>query len=202
MQHKKESTIKRMLSTMTNDGPGDFLQKQKKNKKKEKEKEKEKRTQKPNQRRRSENASRREHEMRPSRNLIGPAAANYDGPLSLSRTLAVHPSTSTTASDATWWPLSLSLSLSAGTRAVPWSAVYERVSDEDERGNCWTNQVSLFRFVSFCFVWFFFGGGGFVLKRPSGRSGKKKFNKQWNSYGKLGKTENIQVNLDKTKYTR
>ena len=32
--------------------------------------------------------------------------------------------------------LSLSLSLSAGTRAVPWSAVYERVSDEDERGNC------------------------------------------------------------------
>ena len=31
---------------------------------------------------------------------------------------------------------SLSLSLSAGTRAVPWSAVYERVSDEDERGNC------------------------------------------------------------------
>ena len=70
-------------------------------KEKEKEKEKEKRTQKPNQRRRSENASRREHEMRPSRNLIGPAAANYDGPLSLSRTLAVHPSTSTTASDAT-----------------------------------------------------------------------------------------------------
>ena len=167
MQHKKESTIKRMLSTMTNDGPGDFLQKQKKNKKKEKEKEKEKRTQKPNQRRRSENASRREHEMRPSRNLIGPAAANYDGPLSLS--LSDSRSTSINLYDCVRCNVMASLSLSLSLlehepfHGRPFTNALATKTNEET-----VEPIKFLCFVSFRFVSFdFFLGGGVSFQRPS-----------------------------------